>query len=79
MYINLRAEMARKRIKNKDLAAALDITESALYEKLAGKTDFKMREAKKIKETFFDDANIDFLYLFKTEEEREDEEEKQGA
>lgn len=64
MFPNLIAEMARKGITQKDLCNCIKKDKSTLSEKINGKRDFKMSEIMKIKETFFPDLTLE--YLFKT-------------
>lgn len=62
MFKNLKAEMGRNSIKAKDLARALNVREATISFKMNGKSDFTFSEAKQIKETFF--PNLDIEYLF---------------
>lgn len=48
----LRAEIARKQVTNRAIAAALGISEAAFYNKLCGSSEFKESEIRKL---------IDFL------------------
>ena len=66
MFPNLRAEMARKNIKPTDISSALNITYDSTLNKLNGKTDFTRTEIFKIRDAFFPDLTLD--YLFKTED-----------
>lgn len=66
LYPNLRAEMARKRIRIKDLAGCIGMSYSATYKKITGVTDFTLDEIVKIRQTLFPEHTID--YLFKKEE-----------
>lgn len=65
MYCNLKAEMARKGIKVKDIADLLGVRRATASDKINGKYRFYCDEAIKIKETFFSDLNIDYLFQFK--------------
>lgn len=47
-YPELRAAVARMGLTNRDLAKSLKISEQALYNKVAGKTEFKNSEIKKL-------------------------------
>lgn len=62
MYSNLRAEMARKGIKVKDLAELLGVRRTTVSDKINGKYRFYYDEAKKIKETFFPDLDLEYLF-----------------
>jgi len=67
MLHNLLAEMAKKNIKKKDIAQALDIDNKTLWNKLNGVTQFKATELLAVRDTYFPDCDIE--YLFKTEKE----------
>lgn len=45
-YPNLEAEIARRGIKKKDMADKLNLTPKTLSNKLIGKTDFGVKEAR---------------------------------
>lgn len=66
MFPNLRAEMARKRITNGDLATTIGCDVSTMSGKLNTSGRLKFVEAKKIKDTHFPD--LDMEYLFATSE-----------
>ncbi len=62
---NLRAELARYGIKNKEVARALGISESGLAGKLSGQRSFYLYEAFTILEMVNDrGGNIDIKELF---------------
>jgi hypothetical protein len=65
MFPNLRAEMARKNINNKHLANILDISHDSVGNKMNGRTEFTRLEMFKIKQEYFPDLSIE--YLFETE------------
>ncbi len=69
MYLNLNAEMARKKITQIDMAKALNISTSTLSEKMTGKKDFKLKECKTIIKILLPNNTMD--YLFKIEDEEE--------
>ena len=48
MYPNLELEMFKQKINTKQLADVCDISESAMRNKLKGRKDFKMSEAKQV-------------------------------
>ena len=50
MYDNLRAEMARKDLHQRELAESIGIAQQSLRNKLRGKCDFKLREIREIAE-----------------------------
>lgn len=65
LYPELLKLLAYKGMTKKDLAKVLGITPQALGKKLAGKTDFKLEEMKKIKEHFQDicpDITMDKIF-----------------
>ena len=62
MYKNLKAEMARNSVRGKDIARALGTREATISSRLTGKTEFSYKEAKRIKDTFF--PNVELEYLF---------------
>lgn len=62
MLRNLRAEMTRHNIKPKDLANLLDVRVATIYDKLNGRYDFSFNDARKIKEKFFPNENIEYLF-----------------
>lgn len=60
MYPNLMAEMARARIQQKELAAALGITEKTMSAKMRGEADFKLGEMRLIKKKL--GKTMDYLF-----------------
>lgn len=62
MYPNLNAEMSRYNITQKSICNILGINTSTLSDKMTGKKDFKLSECKKIKETYFKNLCIDYLF-----------------
>lgn len=67
MLMNLRGEMARKGIKGKDLADLLDVRLPTIYDKMNGKYAFTFDEALKVKNHFF--PEVDLEYLFQNEKQ----------
>lgn len=65
MYKNLRREMRRKAIYQKDLARILGISEVAVNYKMNGKTNFSMKDAEIIRDTLFPHCSIDYLFFDK--------------
>ena len=65
MYLNLKAEMARKSITQQNIAKVLKMNVSTLNERLNGKSDFKLKECKKIKEFFFPESTLEYLFEIK--------------
>lgn len=66
MFRNLRAEMAREGITVKKMAETLNIPVNTLRDKIKGRTEISLSLAFTIRELFFPD--IDIFYLFKKEE-----------
>ena len=61
-YPNLRAEMSRIGIKQADIAELLGIREVTVSKKMNGKSTFDIDEAFLIKETFFSNLSLDYLF-----------------
>ena len=66
MYLNLRAEMARRNFNISSLAEEINIPVGTLSKKLRGKSNFSIKEAQKIKDALGVNMSID--ELFKVEE-----------
>lgn len=62
MYRNLKAEMVRNKISNKDIADLLGLRAATISDKINGKFPFKLCEAFKIKNNFFPSLTIDYLF-----------------
>lgn len=62
MIYNLRAEMARKRIKNTDISKAIKVNEKTFRNKLNGITSFTFLETKIIRDTFFTELRLEYLF-----------------
>ena len=60
----LKIELAKREMTQKDLANALDITESTMIRKIKGKSDFNSSEIKKISEIFQIPISNDLKELF---------------
>ena len=65
MYPNLMAEMARARIQQKDLAAALGITEKTMSAKMRGEADFKLGAMRAIRNKL--GKTMDYLFAVEQE------------
>lgn len=68
MLYNLKAEMARNGVMNTDIQKLLGCTERTVTNKITGRTCFTVQEAIVIRDTFFPDLSI--KYLFKAETEK---------
>lgn len=66
MYLNLRAEMARKNLSIQDIANAIHVGRDTAGAKLSGKRPLHYDEAITITDTFF--PNEDVRYLFEKDE-----------
>lgn len=67
MLYNLKAEMARKNIKQEEISKALGLSKRALGNRIQGNVAFKLPEAQLIRDTFFHDLELE--YLFKSDKE----------
>lgn len=65
-YGNLKAEMGRKDITIEEISKLLGIHRNSVANKVNGRSRFTVDEAKVVKEVFFPNLSID--YLFATEE-----------
>ena len=63
MYENLKFEIMRSGITQKEIAEFLGIHENSIGNKISGESSFSIEEAFKIREKFF--SNFDLQYLFK--------------
>ena len=61
-YQALVAEMAKRRIKKKDICELLDINPKTLWNKIEGCSDFTVTEARLVQRTYFDDMTIEELF-----------------
>lgn len=61
MRRNLKAEMVRKNVTTKDIAAFLEISERTARNKISGTTDFAWTEACKMHLHFFPEVDKDYL------------------
>jgi len=66
LYPNLKAEMARHGVTPKDIAKVLNRTVERTRDKLNGRTKLTTLEAEIIRDEFFPDMSLD--YLFKTKD-----------
>lgn len=61
-YSNLRAEMARNNVSIKDISELLKIHRNSVHKKLIGESSFTVDEALEIRDTFFKDMDIGYLF-----------------
>ena len=62
MYLNLKAEMARKDMKIDDLAKALGISAASASKRLSGKAKLSLKDAKEIKNALGVDIPLEELF-----------------
>lgn len=68
MFPNLRAEMSRAVVSTADISRATHKTDKTIQNKISGKADFTLSEVYAIRDAFFPDLGIE--YLFATEAAR---------
>lgn len=62
MYRNLEAEMARHKVTKTDIAKLLELRYATVLDKMNGHSRFFYDEAKKIKEQFFTEISLEYLF-----------------
>lgn len=62
MYNNLLAEIARKNLKVKTIGEAVDLKYQTIRNRLIGKTDFSRREMVTIRDVFFPEHTLEYLF-----------------
>lgn len=62
MLRNLEAEMARKSITNADIAKAIAKDERTVRNKTSGKSQFTFPEVVKIRDTFWPELTLEYLF-----------------
>lgn len=62
-YPNLLAEMAKKKVKQKDIASVIGKEEQTVSKKMNGSATFTLEEAKKICEYLETDMSINDLFM----------------
>jgi DNA-binding XRE family transcriptional regulator len=72
MFPNLEAEMARKGINKSDLAECLEVRYATVIDKTKGRSQFSIAEAFKIKDHFFPNCPLEYLFA-KDEQSTRDE------
>lgn len=63
---NLEAEMARYGVTNNDIKSLLGCSDRTVTNKLNGETDFTVPEALKIRNTFFPNLRLEYLFAVET-------------
>ena len=61
-YPNLTAEIAKRGIRPRDMAAMLDMSSRTLSNKMKGKTAFTWPEACKLKNKLFPDCEYEYIF-----------------
>lgn len=59
---NLRKEMMRSKITQKDISEILGITKKSVNEKINGHTEFTLKEIQLIHESYFKGLTLDYLF-----------------
>lgn len=62
MYANLVSEMAKKAITKRNVAEVLKVHENTLKNKLDGKSKFNIEEGFVIRQHFFPDLSLEYLF-----------------
>jgi DNA-binding XRE family transcriptional regulator len=62
MFRNLEAEMAREGISKNDLAKCLGVRYGTVIDKTKGRSQFAISEAFRIKERFFPNCSLEYLF-----------------
>ncbi|MBM7580063.1 helix-turn-helix transcriptional regulator [Jeotgalibacillus terrae] len=70
MLVNLKAEMARKGIPPKKIAKFLGVKTQTVNDKLSGKYKFSFEHALAIRDEFFPDKKLEYLFKKNKEEFR---------
>lgn len=60
--LNLKGEMAKRSVKVEDIANVLQIHRNSASNKINGDTSFSIDEAVKVKEAFFPELSLKFLF-----------------
>ena len=62
LYNNLKAEMSRTKITQDDIAGILHITRYTFSKKMTGKNEFNLKEILEIRNTFFPELSLEYLF-----------------
>ena len=62
MLLNLKAEMIKGKISAADIAAVIGRTDRSVRSKISGRTSFTYSEARSIRDSFFPDLSIEYLF-----------------
>lgn len=61
-YINLKEKMASRNVKIEDIASLLEIHRNSASNKVNGNSTFSIDESIKVRNAFFPDLELDFLF-----------------
>lgn len=62
MYNNLKFEMKKRKVSNRDLMEALKLSYQSISNKICGRTSFKIEEAVEIRDLFFPFMALEYLF-----------------
>ena len=62
MLCNLKAEMARYNVSPVDVARIIGKTDRSIRDKISGKYDFTINECNAIRNNFFPDMSLEYLF-----------------
>lgn len=62
MLHNLQAEIARIKVPQTKIAKAISVSDRTVRKKIKGETKFTFPEARKIRDTFFPDMELEYLF-----------------
>jgi len=62
MYVNLEAEIARKRLSKKQIYESASMSYKTGINKLTGKSEISLKQAYDIRDTFFPEHDIKYLF-----------------
>lgn len=71
MLVNLQIEMERHGVTNRDIARLLRKTERTIRDKISGRFDFSVNEARKIRDAFFPNVRIEYLFAYSANREHD--------
>lgn len=62
MYRNLKAEMIRHGVDEADIAKGLGISDRTFRNKISGRTEFGVKQAIQIRDSFFPGMDVEYLF-----------------
>lgn len=72
MYMNLKAEMVRHGVRDVDIAERIGISDRAFRNKISGRSEFGVKQAIQIRNRFFPDLDVEYLFRDDLEEKNPD-------